>query len=142
MPTERSCGAVVFTRENGERRYVIIRETEGFCGFPKGHMETGETEEETALREIEEETGLYVTLIDGFRAEDSHALLREGRPDTTKHITYFLAEYAGQTPCPQAGEVTEIMLLSYPEALAVFQYESSRRILGEAEQFLRAGNEK
>ena len=48
MNIERSCGAVVFTRVNGEIRYVIIESIEGIFGFPKGHMEAGETEEETA----------------------------------------------------------------------------------------------
>ena len=55
--TEKSCGAVVYTEIGGKRRYLLvdsIRETN--CGFPKGHMEDGETKEETALREIEEET--------------------------------------------------------------------------------------
>ena len=61
MADEKSCGAIVFTRENGIRKYVIIRGTgiyQGFNGFPKGHMEEGETESETALREVKEETGM------------------------------------------------------------------------------------
>ena len=47
MPVERSCGAVVYTRCQGEIRYVIIRTPDGFYGFPKGHMEPGETEVQT-----------------------------------------------------------------------------------------------
>ena len=53
MADEKSCGAIVFTYENGIRKYVIIRETgiyQGYCGFPKGHMEAGETEQDTAIR--------------------------------------------------------------------------------------------
>ncbi len=142
MPTEYSCGAVVFTAAKGERRYLIIREKEDFWGFPKGHMEKGETEEETALREILEETGLRVRLLKGFRTEDSHALIREGRPGTVKHVTYFLAAYTDQTPRPQAGEIAEIALLTFREALDAFQYESSRRILTEAEEFLEGQNKK
>lgn len=48
MRLERSCGAVVFTRIGGEPRYVLVRSLEGVYGFPKGHMEPGETPEETA----------------------------------------------------------------------------------------------
>ena len=44
MKTEKSCGAVVFIHENGMIQYVIIRSTEGYYGFPKGHMEHGESE--------------------------------------------------------------------------------------------------
>ena len=138
MKIEKSCGAVVFTREGGTVKYVIIRSPEGFYGYPKGHMEPGETEEQTALREIKEETGLDVTLLEGFRTEDSHALVREGRPDVTKQIVYFLAEYTGQVLRAQEGEVTEIRLMTYDEAMAAFQFESSRRILQEADAYIKA----
>ena len=73
MADEISCGAIVFTNENNVRKYVIIRGVgmyQGFCGFPKGHMEAGETERETALREVKEETGLDVVLYDDFRMTD------------------------------------------------------------------------
>ena len=136
MTIEKSCGAVVFTRESGEVKYVIVREMEGFCSFPKGHVEAGETEHETARREILEETGLDVCFVDGFRTEDSHPHIREGRPDVMKQIVYFLAEYENQTPRAQESELTGIELLSFDEALAAFQYESSKRILREAQAFL------
>ena len=135
--TEKSCGAVVFTREAGELRYVIITSPEGFCGFPKGHAEAGETEQETALREIREETGLKVRLLEGFRTTDSHPLVREGKPTVIKEIVYFLGEFCAQDPRPQQSEVTRLLLLEYKEAMASFQFESSRRILREAHDFLQ-----
>ena len=49
MKYEKSCGAVVFTKINNEIRYVLVQQSEGFHGFPKGHMEDGETEEQTAV---------------------------------------------------------------------------------------------
>ena len=61
MADEKSCGAIVFTYENEIRKYVIIRETglyQGYCGFPKGHMEAGETEQDTAIREVKEDLKL------------------------------------------------------------------------------------
>ena len=138
MKIEKSCGAVVFTREGGTIKFVIIRSLEGFYGYPKGHMEAGESEEQTALREIREETGLDVSLLEGFRTEDAHALVREGRPDVTKQIVYFLAEYTGQVLRAQEGEVTEIRLMTFDEAMAAFQFESSRRILREADAYIKA----
>ena len=137
MPYERSCGAVVFTRADGKIRYVLIRNKGGVWGFPKGHIEAGETEEETALREIWEETGLRVRFVPGFRTEDSHPLAGESRPQTIKHITYFLAEYRDQPLCPQDPEIPEALLADYEEAMALFQYPSSGRILTEADGFLR-----
>ena len=141
MQRETSCGAVVFTLCGGERRYVIVRGKKGFFGFPKGHMEAGETEQETALREIMEETGLSVQLIDGFRTEDEHPLIREGKPETIKKIIYFAAVYENQETHAQESEITEIRLMTYEEAMKAFQFESSKRILAEANAFLN-GQEK
>ena len=66
MKMERSCGGVVFTRRGEEILYVIIRHRAGHCGFPKGHIEPGETEQQTALREIREETALCVEFVENF----------------------------------------------------------------------------
>lgn len=141
MQRETSCGAVVFTLCGGKRRYVIVRGKKGFFGFPKGHMEAGETEQETALREIKEETGLSVRLIDGFRTEDEHPLIREGKPETIKKIIYFAAVFENQETHAQESEITEIRLMTYEEAMKAFQFESSKRILAEANAFLN-GQEK
>lgn len=136
MKIEKSCGAVVFTRTDEGIKFVIITNEVGYYGFPKGHTEDGETEIETAHREILEETGLDVTFIDGFRTTDEHPHIREGRPPVMKHMVYFLAEYSDQQPVPQEGEISEILLTTYEEAMEKFQFESSRRILREANAFL------
>jgi len=143
MPMEKSCGAVVFTRSAAQPLqplYVIIRSPDGFFSFPKGHMEAGETEMQTALREIHEETGLSVRLLDGFQTSESYPLAREGRPDVIKYVTYFLAEYENQPLRAQEGEVASIHLMSFQEALSVFRFESFRRILREAHAFLTGEN--
>ena len=137
---ERSCGAIVFTRQADRTLYLILRETEGIWGFPKGHMEPGETEAETALREIKEETGLTLTLLPGFRETETYPLLREGRPDTLKQVTYFLAQYADQQPRRQESEVAEIRLLPYADALQTLQYEASRQLLSQARRHLLGQN--
>lgn len=134
MIIEKSCGAVVFTRGNGIK-YVIIQSKEGFFGFPKGHVEGDETEQDTALREIWEETGLIVDLVDGFRTEDSHVFVKNGEK-RMKHIVYFLAEFSSQIPTVQEEELADIHLMDYETAMGAFQFESSKRILTEAQRFL------
>ena len=136
MKYERSCGAVVYTVRDGQRLYLVEHTPSGKYVLPKGHVEAGETEQETALREIKEETGLDVQFLGDFRAADAHALVREGRPDVTKQITYFLAEYKGQAFRPQPGEISQIRLMTFEEALDAFQYESSKRILREAAAYV------
>lgn len=139
MADEKSCGAIVYTHVNGIRKYVIIRGTgiyRDYYGFPKGHVEPGETEAETALREVQEETGLDVTILDGFRTVDEHFLAREGRPNDKKTNVYFLAECHDPEIRAQKSEVSEIILLDYNEAMQSLQYEESRRELTEAEEYL------
>ena len=137
MADEKSCGAIVFTYENGIRKYLIVRGTgiyQEFCGFPKGHMEEGESEQDTALREVKEETGLDVKLIEGFRQVDEHFLAREGRPNDKKTNVYFLAEYHEQEPKAQESEVSEIVLMSYDDAMRSLQYDAA------AEKYLNDSN--
>ena len=57
---EKSCGAVVFCQKDSDIKFLLVRERSGFWCFPKGHMEAGESEQETALREVKEETGITV----------------------------------------------------------------------------------
>lgn len=90
MTYEKSCGAVVFTRSSGKLQYLLISNLEGIYGFPKGHVEAGETEEQTALREVFEEVGLTVKLLTGFRSEDEHPIPQ--KENTMKKIVYFLGE--------------------------------------------------
>lgn len=132
---EHSAGAVVFTREAGEPRFLIVRSVHGHHGFPKGRIEAGETEAQTALREIAEETGLRVRLLSGFRGVELYPLPE--RPNTWKQLILSLAEYENQTPVPQRSELTEARLLRFEEALAVLEYEDDRRVLREAKDYLQ-----
>ena len=131
----KSCGAVVFTRQGNEILYVIIRQTNGDWGFPKGHTEQGETEQETALREIREEVGLRTELLPGFRKEITYPF--PNKVDLYKQVVYFLAEYAAQTLACQPGEVETVLLLSYRQAMERLTFEETKNILTEADCFLK-----
>lgn len=136
MNYEYSCGAVVFTRIDGEPQYLLVRarnQPEGCHGFPKGHMEAGETEEQTALREIFEETGIRVRLMEGFRAVTEYAL---PKPDTRKRVVFFLAEYENQQPKFLESELAGFALAPFEEALALTEYADSKQILADAHAFL------
>ena len=69
MKTEKACGAVI---ENEDGKILVIFQNNGFWGFPKGHVEENETEAETAVREVFEETGLWVALNEENRFEFSY----------------------------------------------------------------------
>ena len=137
MNYEYSCGAVVFTRIDGVPHYLLVRakdQPQGCHGFPKGHMEPGETEEQTALREIFEETGVRVRLLEGFRAVTEYALPTP--PDTRKRVVFFLAEYQDQAVAIQESELAGFVLAPFDEALALTEFADSKQILTEAHAFL------
>ena len=134
MRYEKSCGAVVFTRINGQVKFALVQQLHGFYSCPKGHVETGETEQETALREIYEEIHIAPTLIDGFRTVDEHPI--PNKPGVIKQVVYFLAEYVDQEIVFQQEELLSAPLVSYAEAMDLFEYESSKRILNEAYRFI------
>ena len=132
---EHSAGAVVFTREAGEPRFVIVESlSSGVHGFPKGRMEEGETDLETALREVREETGLTPRILPGFRTVELYPL-RE-RPNTVKQVIYYLAEYENQIPRPRPGEIRSVRLMTCDEAMGIFEFDNTRRVLNEANDFL------
>ena len=134
MKYEKSCGAVVFTRINNKINYLLIQNREGIYGFPKGHVEEKETEIQTAIREVYEEVGIKVELIDGFRVEDEHLIPQ--KENIIKKIVYFLGEYSNQDFNYQKEELSNALLVDYETALTLFQFESSKRILKEANDLL------
>lgn len=134
MKYECSAGAVVFTEVDGERKYVIIRSREGYYGFPKGHIEAGETEIDAALREIREEVGLQVSILPDFLVVDEHEIPH--KKGVIKRIVYFAGRYEGQEIRYQRKELSGASLMTFDEAMRVFQFENSKRILTEAEAFL------
>lgn len=134
MRHEISCGAVVFTTENNQIQYLLTQSLEGIYGFPKGHMENNETEIQTAVREIKEETGLDVNFIREFRYEENYLLPQ--KKDTMKHVIYFLAYYHNQSYQPQIEEVKEIRLVTYEQAMSLLTFESKKELLQKAHRFL------
>lgn len=129
---EKSCGAVVFTEEGGERKYLIIRMNLGHCGLPKGHTEKYEDEVATALREVREETGVEITLVEGFRKAVEYSLSAK----TKKESVYFLGRFDGKNIKIQESEVSSYRLCSYEMARKFITYENDRAILDAAEAML------
>ena len=128
MKYEKSCGAVIF-RKAGDWNVLLIRHTKGrHISFPKGHVEPGETESQTAEREILEETGLRVRVDKRFRAENRYNI----RPDTQKLVIIFAALTDQAEITPQPEEIAEAFWLPIEEAAARLTYERDRKIMRDA----------
>lgn len=132
MKREKSCGAVIFTRENTERNYLVLHSTLGHTTLCKGHVEGDETEHETAVREIMEETGLTVDFTDGFR----EVITYSPKPGVVKDVVFFLARLSGGTLTCQPEEVADARFLPFDEALGALTHLSDRDILRKAHAFL------
>lgn len=133
---EKSCGAVVYYERDGERLYLIEEMRGGHFAMPKGHVETGETEVQTAEREILEETGLQVKADTRFRAYNSYSPY----PGCRKEVVYFTARANSMETSAQAEELRSILWLPYDEALRRLSYDNDREILRQAERYHRSGD--
>lgn len=133
MKQEKSCGAVIFREDEGGRRfYLILKSTQGHTTLCKGHVEKKETEHETALREIMEETGLTVEFIDGFR----EVIAYSPKPGHMKEVVFFLARgLEGRIIC-QPEEVADARFLPFDAAMERLTHTSDRDTLQKAEAFL------
>lgn len=131
----KSCGFVAYRRIENENHYLIIKSLNGDVGFPKGHMEVGESELETAIRELKEETGIEVDVIKGFRYAVEYPLLKI--PDKIKQTVYFLGKCVLCDIVCQETEVAEACFLPYKEAIKVLTFEETKSILKEAENFIQ-----
>ncbi len=131
---EYSCGAVIFRDSPEGHQYLLVCNKNGIYGFPKGHMELGETEIETAHREVQEETGLSIRITTGFRAVDDYQLPNS---PNRKQVVYFIGEITGGDLRFQETELSGGVWATYEQAIGLLQFERSRAILTEAQGFLR-----
>ena len=133
MALIQSAGAVLYTVIDGERHYVLVREKNGSYGMPKGHVETGETLAETAIREIREETGVSAALHSQAPFTVDEYPIAGG---DTKRVSWFVAHYADQTPVADRTQVLGVLVLPIDAALKTLTYNSTREILRKADKAL------
>ena len=135
---EKSCGAVLYAKDrsgsgnggNGDIKFLLVRGPTNRVGFPKGHIERGETEFETALREIYEETSLNVVLKADFKEEYEYRI----NGFIKKKVVYFLAEFNinDEYKIRDNKEIIEQRLISYEEARSLLRFTQDKEILRKA----------
>ena len=133
--TERSCGTIPYTVKDGKIFYLLVKvKDDGCCGFPKGHVEGGESEIETALRETLEETSLRPIISDGFRYEISYEL----KNGNHKTVVYYLADFGDQSPTRNGDfEDFEYLILPFSEAYDALTFDNTKQMLKFADDHLR-----
>lgn len=143
--SQRAAGVVLY-RDDEERRYLLLRSAltrRPVWEFPKGGIEAGETEQEAAERELQEESGLDVDdyrIEPGFREEEHYFFTRgtgAERRLISKQVTYFLARWrAGEVQI--SHESSRFCWATYDEAAHLLRFPQKRRVLERAERRLNA----
>lgn len=134
MMYEKSCGFIVYRESGGVREYLLVSALNGKYGFPKGHVERGETEHETAVRELKEETNLEVRFVDGFRREIKYSLPQ--KRGTIKRCVYFLGEYTEGELIRQKEEILDAVFVTFEQAMAMIPFANAKSVLQEADAYI------
>ncbi len=134
---ESSCGAVVYRDIRGEVRFLLIKNNRSaHWGFPKGHIEPGETKKETAFREVLEETGIHITIHDGFESVSRYKI----RDTIEKTVSIFVGTTKDTSTSIQAEEIEDYIWLTYDRAMSLLKFENDKKILSQAYTFLNENN--
>lgn len=132
---ETSAGGVVYRR--GEQPQVLlIRDPYQNWGLPKGHIEGGETPEQAAVREVEEETGLaHLAVVAQLPTIDWY--FRDRGKLVHKFCHFFLLECGRGEPVPQLDEgITDCQWLTLADALQTVSYANAREVIMAAGDLL------
>ncbi len=135
MAIEITSGAVVYRKNNGEIEYLLLEsQNKGhFWGFPKGHVEGNETLEETAKREIKEETQLVLPIDTSFHVYTEYDLPNGNR----KQMTLYTADLTQSEDIHlQAEEIKNCGWFNYADARERLTYNNLKQLLDQVNDHL------
>jgi len=143
MPFEKSAGAIIFKKDEGVIKYLLLHypsTTRGvekdYWDFPKGHIEKGEKIEETIKREVKEETGLKdIKFIEGFKEWIKYFFRHKGK-NIFKIVTFLLAK-TKEKEMKISFEHIGYIWLPYEEAIEKLTFRNAKEILKKADKFLK-----
>ncbi len=121
MKKEKSCGTIII---DSNKRVLLVKQKLGWVGFPKGHMEQGETEMETARRETKEETNLDVIVDEKKRYTISYITSTQ----IDKEVVYFRAKPISYSLLSQEAEIAEIMWVDIDEAKPYLSFDNLKQL--------------
>ena len=135
MLEEKSCGAIVY---NNEGEVLIVQHNAGHWDFPKGHVENNETEVETAVREVKEETNIDIQIPN---ADYRYEIYYNPKENVNKTVVFFLARNISKKTIKQDAEIKNIGWYSYDEAMDILTYNDAKKLLKLSyEDFKRINN--
>jgi len=137
--TDRSCGVIPVRGHGACARFLLVLSRKGHWAFPKGHADPGETDQQAALRELREETGISrVSLLPGRRFQEQYDFAdKQGRP-VHKTVVYFLGFVRHVQPIRlQAQEIADFRWCDSQEALELITFPECRGMFRSVLAFLQ-----
>ena len=133
MRYEKSCGAIVYRDYNETIEFLSVKsKSHGHWGFPKGHIEEGESEQEAAKREVMEETELIITLCSDYKASVKYYSAEY----TCKEVVYFIGKSLSEYINIQKEEIEDFKWLSYNKMLEQITFDNDKNIFIEVKNYL------
>lgn len=135
---EKSCGVIPVFKENGALLFLLVKHKGGHWGFPKGHVELGESEEQTATRELNEEVGISrCELIKDFKYSQTYTFYRKDIGKITKEAVFFLGLVESTKGIRiQEEELTGYGWFDYNETLEKIYFEGNKKMTRVAMKYL------
>ena len=131
LKKEKSCGCIII-KDN--KVLLVYEKRRNFWGFPKGHMEDGENEIETALREVKEEVGLDVEI----NIEKRYVLNYIIREEIDKTTVLYLATPKNEKIIMQESEIENVRWCNFDEALDILTFENWKEMFKEVIKDLKS----
>ena len=120
---EVSAGGIVFKKEGHTWRVLMVKNRKGSWTFPKGRVEEGETLEETALREVEEETGVRASVIK-YAGSVSYIYHKDEGTEVDKKVHFFIMRYESGVPRPDGVENVAVRWIDLHRVKDYMAYEN------------------
>lgn len=134
---DKSYGVILVLRKNNdEDKFLILHQTKGHWGFPKGHSEFGEEAHETVLRELEEETGITDIELAELPSLVEKYSFEENGNHYDKTVEYFIAFTKNDEVTIQESEIQGYKWATYKEALDTLTFQEVKEVLKVAEQYI------
>ena len=133
MEFEKSCGAVIYRNLKGKIEFLAVRsKSYGHWGFPKGHVEKGEIEEDTAKREVLEEVGLNIILTSDFRTKTEYFVSE----NIKKEVVFFISKVSDQSVKIQLEEIADYRWAGFEEMIKLLTFDNDKSVLKEAYSYV------
>ncbi len=123
----------MFRPNEGSYDLILLRHRfGGHWSFPKGHVEQGENEQQTAMREVKEETGVSIALLEGFRESVEYF----PKPGVKKQVVYFLGRALEEKLVRQEEEISEVRWVPIHQAGEMVTFSNDKRLIRLAKKRL------